>query len=215
MILKRLFDFTVSGIGLIALSPFLFLCALVIKALDPGPVFFVQERIGQGGVPFRMLKFRTMVVNNSGSSITVGADRRITKLGRFLRKFKIDELPQLINVLKGEMSFVGPRPELQKYVALYSPDEKAVLRLKPGITDLASFAFFDESELLAQAPDPEQFYIQTVMTEKIRINLAYAERANFMVDIVLISATVLRATGLRFDLFRWLNVPPPLLKVQA
>ncbi len=213
--LKRLFDFSVSLFGLIFFSPFLLVCAFLIRILDPGPVLFVQERIGLDGVPFRMLKFRTMRVGVSGASITVGGDQRITSIGRFLRKFKFDELPQLWNVLRGDMSFVGPRPEVRKYVEMYTDQQALVLHLKPGITDLASFAFFDESDLLASAPNPEAFYIKDVMPEKIRINLAYADRANFFVDLVLIAATVLRALGIKMNLFRWLDVRPPLLRVQA
>ncbi len=215
MILKRLFDFWVSFFGLVLLSPFLLLCALLVKAFDRGPVFFVQERVGYNGESFRMFKFRTMRVNNSGSAITIGSDQRITSIGRVLRRFKIDELPQLWNVLRGEMSFVGPRPEVRKYVEMYNSKQLEVLLLKPGITDLASFAFFDESDLLASAPNPEAFYIQEVMPEKIRINLEYADRANFFVDLYLILATVLRSVGIKFNLFRRLDVRPPLLRIQA
>lgn len=215
MSLKRLFDFYVSLFGLLILSPFLLLCALLIKIFDSGPIFFVQERVGLDGRPFQIFKFRTMRVNNEGSSITVGDDQRITPIGLWLRKFKIDELPQLWNVLRDEMSFVGPRPEVHRYVQMYTAQQAEVLHLKPGITDLASFAFFNESDLLASAPNPEAFYIQEVMSEKIRINLAYADRANFFVDLLLIAATVLRALGIKINLFRWLDVRPPLLRVQA
>lgn len=215
MTFKRLFDFYISFFGLIVLSPFLFLCALAIKIFDHGPVFFAQERVGLNGRAFRMLKFRTMRVHSEGASITVGGDDRITGIGRILRRFKIDELPQLWNVLRDEMSFVGPRPEIRKYVELYKPKQLEVLQLKPGITDLAAFAFFDESDLLASAANPETYYIQEVMPEKIRINLEYAERANFFIDLALIFATVLRSLGIKFNLFRWLDVRPPLMRVQA
>jgi lipopolysaccharide/colanic/teichoic acid biosynthesis glycosyltransferase len=144
-----------------------------------------------------------------GMSITVGGDRRITRLGRFLRKTKLDELPQLWNVLKGEMSFVGPRPEVAKYVDLYSPDQRRVLELRPGITDLASIGYFNESEMLKGSPDPETFYTGHIMPDKIRINLEYASKANPAVDFALIVLTVLRSFGVKPDLFAWLGITPP------
>lgn len=215
MMLKRLFDFYMSLFGLILLSPFLLVCAILLKVFDRGPVLFIQERIGKNGRAFNILKFRTMRINNDTNAITIGDDKRITKIGKFLRKFKIDELPQLWNVLRGEMSFVGPRPEIRKYVEMYDSNQAVVMSLKPGITDLASFAFFDEADLLASAANPEAFYVKEVMPEKIRINLEYADRANFFLDIYLIVATVLRALGIRTNLFRQLDIRPPLVRIQA
>lgn len=215
MMLKRLFDFYMSLFGLILLSPFLLVCAILLKVFDRGPVLFIQERIGKNGRAFKILKFRTMRINNDTNAITIGDDKRITKIGKFLRRFKIDELPQLWNVLRGEMSFVGPRPEIRKYVEMYDSNQAVVMSLKPGITDLASFAFFDEADLLASAANPEAFYVKEVMPEKIRINLEYADRANFFLDIYLIVATVLRALGIRTNLFRQLDIRPPLVRIQA
>ena len=190
---KRLFDLGTAGLGLIAIAPALAVMALGVKLSDGGPVFYRQERVGRGGKPFRIWKFRTMVPNADrlGLSITRGGDSRITRIGRVLRRFKLDELPQLWNVLVGEMSFVGPRPEVARYVALYSPEQRQVLELKPGITDPASLAFRDEESMLAAASDPERFYIDTCMPRKIEINLAYARRATFWTDLWVILQTVI------------------------
>ena len=202
--MKRTMDILLSAVGLLLLSPI-----LLVLAICAG--FYVQERIGRFGRPFRMYKFRTMVrhADRLGPSITVDGDKRITRLGRFLRKTKLDELPQLWNVLKGDMSLVGPRPEVERYVTLYSPEQKRVLELRPGITDLASFAYFNESEILKASPDPERFYIGQIMPDKIRINLAYAAKANPVVDLLLIVTTVLRSFGVKPDLFSWLGIAPP------
>jgi lipopolysaccharide/colanic/teichoic acid biosynthesis glycosyltransferase len=211
--MKRLLDLVFSLLGLLLLWPLFILLAVVIKGFDEGPVLFVQERTGRGGKAFRMLKFRTMqLVQAQSSELTVGADARITPPGKWLRRLKFDELPQLLNVLKGEMSLVGPRPEVPKYTALYSEEQRQVLRLKPGITDPASFAFFDESSLLSRYADPERFYREQLMGEKIRINLAYAAKANSWTDVVLILATIGRAVGLHVDLFHWLKISPPQIK---
>ncbi len=208
--IKRIFDFICSGCGLVMLAPFFAVIAVLIKREDGGPVFYRQSRVGLNGRPFFMLKFRSMIVNaDRGSALTVGADSRITPVGGFLRRLKLDELPQLINVFCGEMSLVGPRPEVARYVEAYSPDQREVLRLKPGITDPASFAFFDESELLGQAADPEVFYIQQLMPEKIRINLAYGARANLFTDLLLIFATVGRIFGVKLDIFSFLKLESP------
>lgn len=206
--IKRTLDIVLASAGLIVLGPLFVVTAVVIKLYDFGPVFFIQERIGRFGKPFRMVKFRSMKVNNSGPQLTASGDSRITPLGGILRALKLDELPQLWNVLKGEMSFVGPRPEVAKYVELYTREQEKVLELTPGITDLASFAFFNESSLLAAAGDPEKFYRERLIPEKIRLNLAYAERANVLTDLHLILATVLRSLGWRQDLFRQLNITP-------
>lgn len=189
---KRAFDLFWSALGLAALSPLLLLVALLVKLEDRGPVFFRQVRVGRGGRPFRIWKFRTMVVDaeRRGRALTVGQDTRITRIGRFLRSTKLDELPQLINVLAGEMSLVGPRPEVPRYVERYTEAQRAILGLRPGITDLASIKYRNESDLLGQAEDPEATYVQVVLPDKIRINLAYAARAGVGSDFLVILATL-------------------------
>lgn len=189
---KRAFDLFWSALGLAALSPLLLLVALLVKLEDRGPVFFRQVRVGRGGRPFRIWKFRTMVVDaeRRGRALTVGQDTRITRIGRFLRSTKLDELPQLINVLVGEMSLVGPRPEVPRYVERYTEAQRAILGLRPGITDLASIKYRNESDLLGQAEDPEATYVQVVLPDKIRINLAYAARAGVGSDFLVILATL-------------------------
>ena len=159
---KRCFDITFSGLGLLALSPLLLVISVLVKVSDCGPAFYRQQRVGRGGVPFRIWKFRTMVVNAEklGLSVTKDGDPRITRMGRLLRKTKLDELPQLWNVLVGEMSFVGPRPEVQRYVDRYSAEQRQILELKPGITDLATLEFRNEEELLATASDTEKLYLE-------------------------------------------------------
>ena len=191
---KRTFDLCLTLPGLLLVSPVLLVAAALIWCDDRGPVFFRQQRVGRGGAAFAMWKFRTMVVNAEqlGKQITIGRDPRITRVGAWLRKTKIDELPQLFNVITGEMSLVGPRPEVPRYVALYSPEQRRVLELPPGITDLASIKYRRESELLAAAEDPERTYIEEVMPEKIRINLAYAERASLAADAFVILQTLLK-----------------------
>ncbi len=199
MTAKRIFDLIFTVPGLIVLLPFFVLIALWIKLDSKGPVFYRQERVGRYGETFKIYKFRTMVKNADkiGGAITIGDDPRITKSGKFLRKYKIDELPQLINVLKGEMSLVGPRPEVIKYVNLYTSEQKEVLNLMPGITDPASIKYRNENILLAASRDtyeasydPEQVYIQEIMPDKIRINLEYASRATIFTDFKVIVKTI-------------------------
>jgi lipopolysaccharide/colanic/teichoic acid biosynthesis glycosyltransferase len=189
---KRTFDLFWSLLGLALLSPLLVLVALAVKLEDGGPVFFRQSRIGRGGGPFRIWKFRTMVVDAErlGRSITVGEDPRITRAGRFLRRTKLDEFPQLLNVVAGDMSLVGPRPEVPKYVDLYTEDQRAILALRPGITDLASIKYRHESELLAEAQNPDETYVQTILPDKLRINQAYAAQAGLWSDFLVILATL-------------------------
>lgn len=189
---KRAFDLLASAAGLLLLSPLFGAIALVVKLGDGGPVLFRQERVGRGGRPFHMWKFRTMVTDADGDGLllTVGPDRRITPVGRVLRRVKLDELPQLVNVLAGDMSLVGPRPEVARYVAMYTPEQRRVLDLVPGITDPASVKYRDESRLLGEAADPELAYVHEVMPDKIRINLEYAERATVVGDVRLILATL-------------------------
>lgn len=195
--LKRLFDFVASSIGLLILFPFFILIALLIKVDSPGPVFYLQERVGKNRVLFKLFKFRTMRVgSDKAAAITIGArDSRITQIGFWLRKFKLDELPQLINVWKGEMSLVGPRPELKKFVDLYTPDQLQVISVKPGITDYASIQFKNENELLEGKADPIDFYIREIMPVKLELNLKYIQRQSFWLDIKIIFQTI-------FSIFR-------------
>ena len=190
--LKRLFDVLCAGVGLAVLFPLGVLLALVIKLSDGGPIFYRQVRVGRFGKPFRILKFRSMVVNADrlGLPLTKGEDGRITRIGRLLRRTKLDELPQLWNVLVGEMSFVGPRPEVPKYVERYSPEQRQILQLRPGITDMASMLFRNEAELLRGTGDVEGFYLRYCLPKKIELNLAYAERANVVQDIWIILQTL-------------------------
>ncbi len=191
LLLKRAFDLLVSTVSIVVLSPVLLIIALAIKLDSPGPVFYRQQRIGRNGAPFAILKFRTMVVDADRLGLlTIGRDARITRVGRFLRKTKLDELAQLFNVFIGEMSLVGPRPEVPKYVALYTDEQRAVLALKPGITDLASIRYRDENALLGQSTDPERVYIDEVMPAKLAINLDYLAHFSFWGDIGLLFATV-------------------------
>lgn len=189
---KRCFDVAASAVGLLAISPLLFLIALCIKLSDWGPVFFFQERIGWKGVPFKIIKFRTMIPNAErlGLSITKDGDPRVTGCGRFLRKTKLDELPQLFNVLIGQMSFVGPRPEVARYVANYTSEQRMVLLLKPGITDLATLEFRNEESLLSEARDAERFYREFCVPRKIELNLDYSKRANLWQDLKIILHTL-------------------------
>lgn len=189
---KRGFDVAAAGIGLLAVSPLLALAALLVKLDDGGPVFFGQTRVGRGGHPFTIWKLRTMVpdAESRGRALTVGGDPRITRVGRWLRRFKVDELPQLWNVLRGEMSLVGPRPEVPRYVALYTPDQRRVLDLVPGITDPASIRFRDESTLLAASSDPEALYLHEILPQKLDLALRYAGQANLRSDIGVLIRTV-------------------------
>lgn len=196
--LKRVFDIVSSGIGLLCLCPLFFILAIWIKCDSKGPVFYRQSRIGrrkkgrQELIEFRIFKFRSMRLGSDKKGlITVGGrDPRVTRSGYFIRKYKLDELPQLINVFNGDMSIVGPRPEVRKYVELYTSEQLHVLDVRPGITDLASIRYSNENELLASAEDPERFYISTVMPDKLRINLEYVAKHNFLYDISLIFKTL-------------------------
>ena len=190
--LKRLMDIVLSGVALAVLWPVLLIVALAIRIDDPGPVFYRQVRVGRGGKEFRIFKFRTMVVDadKKGLSITVGRDSRITRVGAFLRKTKLDELAQLLNVCLGDMSFVGPRPEVPRYVEMYTPYQRQVLLVRPGITDYASIAYRNENDLLAGAEDPERMYIDVIMPDKIELNMKYLREISPVADIRLILATV-------------------------
>lgn len=189
--MKRLFDIIASGLGLIVLSPLFLVLAIWIKLDSKGPVFYRQVRVGFKNKDFRIFKFRSMRVGaDKGSLVTIGGhDPRVTKSGYFIRKFKFDELPQLINVFLGDMSLVGPRPEVRHYVDYWTPEQMHVLDVRPGITDPASIKFRNENELMEQAEDPEKYYIEVIMQEKIKLYLEYVEKHSFLYDIGLIFKT--------------------------
>lgn len=194
--LKRACDVVVAAIGLAALSPLLASIALVVRLDSRGPVFFRAQRIGMAGRTFTMLKFRTMVADATarGPRITTGDDPRITRIGRLLRRAHLDELPQLVNVLRGDMSLVGPRPEAPAFVALYPPEAQAILRVRPGITGLAQLVFRDESRVLV-GEDAEERYVRRVLPAKLRIDLAYVEHASLALDLWLLLLTALAVAG--------------------
>lgn len=189
--LKRIFDITLSLFGLIILLPFMLIIAILIKFDSKGPIFFKQIRVTKGGREFKILKYRTMRVGSDKySQITVGKDERITKIGSFLRKYKLDEIPQLINVLIGDMSLVGPRPEVPKYVALYTDEQKEILKVRAGITDYASIEFSNENDLLALEKDSEKAYIEKIMPKKIELNKKYLSEISVLTDIKIILLTI-------------------------
>jgi lipopolysaccharide/colanic/teichoic acid biosynthesis glycosyltransferase len=189
---KRVFDLLLAIVGLLLLWPLFLLVWVVIKIDDGGPVLFHQDRVGKDGIIFKILKFRTMQMTapGKGPSVTAKGDVRITRTGQWLRRSKIDEFPQLWNVIRGDMSFVGPRPEVPHYVALYTEAQRKVLALRPGITDEASIEFRDEEKLLAASADHERFYIEHCMPRKIAVNLAYAQRATLLRDLGVILRTL-------------------------
>lgn len=189
--MKRLFDIIASGLGLIVLSPLFAVLAVWIKADSPGPVFYRQTRVGRGNRDFRLYKFRSMRPDSDRLGlITVGGhDPRVTRSGYYIRKYKLDEFPQLINVFLGDMSLVGPRPEVRKYVDMYTPEQMRVLSVRPGITSLASIRYRNENDILAAASDPDRCYIEQVMPDKLAIDLEYVDRATFWNDIKLIFST--------------------------
>ncbi|MEJ2902215.1 sugar transferase [Pedobacter panaciterrae] len=192
MIAKRVFDIVFSLGGMFFLSPMFIVVVILLKLDSKGSIFYKQLRVGLNQKNFKLIKFRTMYTDSDRAGLlTIGDhDSRITKVGCWLRKYKIDELPQLINILKGEMSFVGPRPEVLKYVELYDASQIKVLSVKPGITDWASIQYIDENELLAAAEDPESFYINTIIPSKITQNLKYIDHHNLWVDLKIISYTL-------------------------
>lgn len=189
--MKRLFDILASGLGLIVLSPLFLILAIWIKLDSKGPVFYRQVRVGKDNKDFRIFKFRSMRVgSDKGSLVTIGGrDPRVTRSGYWIRKFKLDELPQLINVFIGDMSLVGPRPEVRHYVDYWTPEQMHVLDVRPGITDPASIKFRNENELMEKAEDPEKYYIEVIMQEKIKLYLEYVEHHSFWGDIGLIFKT--------------------------
>lgn len=189
--MKRCFDIVASGCGLLVLSPVLLAVALWIKLDSKGPVFYRQVRVGRHNKDFRIFKFRSMRVGaDKGSLVTIGGrDPRVTRSGYFIRKYKLDELPQLINVFTGDMSLVGPRPEVRHYVDYWTPQQMHVLDVRPGITDPASIKFRNENELLEEAENPEDYYINVIMQEKLRLYMEYVENASFLYDLKLIFKT--------------------------
>ena len=192
MIRKRIFDIFFSILGLILLSPLLLVVSIFIKIDSKGSIFFKQLRVGQGGKQFFTYKFRTMVqdAEKRGARLTSAKDSRITTAGKILRKYKIDELPQLINVLKGEMSFVGPRPELPEYVDLFREEYEIILRVKPGITDIASIKYLDESELMKDDDSAEKVYVNDILPQKIELYKRYVEKRSLSLDLYLIILTL-------------------------
>ena len=197
MFLKRLFDIVASFCGIVILFPLIVIVSILIKLTSKGPVLFKQVRVTKNGRLFKIYKFRTMRENSGGNKqITVGNDSRITGIGHILRKTKLDELPQLFNVLKGEMSLVGPRPEVPKYVELYTEEQREILKVSAGITDYASIYFSNESELLGEAENPEEFYIKKIMPYKIELNKKYIKEIGIVTDIKLIILTILKILGL-------------------
>ena len=189
--MKRIFDIVASGIGLILLSPLFVILAIWIKCDSIGPVFYKKVRVGRNNMDFQLFKFRSMRVGSDKKGlITVGGhDPRITRSGYYIRKYKLDEFPQLINVFKGDMSLVGPRPEVRKYVDMYTEEQMHVLDVRPGITDLASIRYRNENELLERVNDPDKYYVEVIMPDKLRINLEYVARHSFTFDIRLIFQT--------------------------
>ena len=195
--LKRLFDIIASLCGLLILSPLLILIALFIVLGSGFPVFYLQNRVGKNNQDFKLFKFRTMYVDaDKKGLLTVGGrDPRVTPVGYYLRKFKLDELPQLFNVLFGSMSLVGPRPEVRKYVEMYNEDQKRVLEVKPGITDYASLEYINENEILAKSENPEQTYINEIMPAKLKLNMRYINEAGLLTDLTIITRTVQKIVG--------------------
>ena len=190
---KRIFDIIFATMGILVSAPLFLIAGILIKITTPGPIFFTQKRIGRGWVPFNIYKFRTMIYNTSrpGFYITIHEDSRITSIGKLLRVLKIDELPQFINVLRGNMSLVGPRPELPHFIDYYKKDFESILSVRPGMTDLASVIFFNESSLLDKNNHPEEFYIKSILPRKIKISKTYVEKKNFYLDIKIIFVTLM------------------------
>ena len=191
MAVKRIFDVCCAAVGLVLTSPILLAASVAVGTTSPGGVLFRQERMGRGGKPFTIYKFRSMRKDNAGLKITTGHDARVTTVGKFLRKSKIDELPQLWNVLKGDMSFVGPRPEVKEYTDLYNEEQRQIFLVRPGITDLASIEFRNENDLLTNSDDPNRTYIEEIMPRKIDLGLTYIENLSLGYDIKLILRTLI------------------------
>ena len=197
--MKRAFDLIVATLAVLVLLPLLLLLAVAVALTSPGGAFFAQTRVGKGGTEFRLLKFRSMRPGSEAKGqLTVGGrDPRITAVGHFLRKTKLDELPQLFNILKGEMSLVGPRPEVPNYVALYSAEQRQVLQVRPGLTDYASLEYFEENALLGASENPEETYIQEIMPAKLALNTKYIEDMGLGTDLKILLRTAVRIVGRR------------------
>lgn len=191
LFVKRMFDVILSTLGLLMFSPLFLLAAIAVGVSSPGGVFFCQKRIGKDEKPFMIYKFRSMRKDNAGLKITTGDDERITPVGRILRKTKIDELPQLWNVWKGDMSLVGPRPEVEEYTRLYNAEQRQIFLVRPGITDSASIAFRNENEFLSASVDPDRTYVEEILPRKIELGLAYIEHISLCYDMRLICKTLL------------------------
>ena len=191
---KRIFDIIASSLGLMVCLPLFGLVGVLIKASSPGPIFFKQERLGQYCKPFRLIKFRTMQVDEASyqKQFTPGDENRITWIGKFLRRTKLDELPELVNVLMGHMSFVGPRPEVPKYLDGYKERFSRVLQIKPGITDYATIKYRNEEEVLAECADPEWTYLNKILPDKLELNQKYLDNISFFTDLKILSSTLLR-----------------------
>lgn len=196
--MKRIFDILISSIGVIFLMLIFLLISILIKLDSEGKIFYFQERIGEDAKPFRLMKFRTMYSNSDKKGLlTVGMrDSRITRIGYYLRKYKLDELPQLINVLIGDMSLVGPRPEVRKYVNQYSEEDLIVLSVRPGITDYASLKFINENELLSMSENPEETYIKEILPIKLKLNKQYLKEHNIWIDLKIMFETVIKIIDL-------------------
>ena len=192
MLFKRIFDILFSFLGLILLFPVFAIIAILIKLFSPGPVFFQQERIGRFGEKFKILKFRSMRTNHNGNSISIKGESRITPIGAILRKYKLDELPELWNVLRGDMSFVGPRPDVPEYAFRLSEEERLILNLRPGITGPASLKYANEEEILSMVPDPVMYYNEIIWKDKVRLNVEYCRTRSFISDTLIIFCTIFR-----------------------
>jgi len=194
MMIKRVFDLVLSFVGIVLLLPFFIIIYILIPLGSKGNPVYVQKRVGRNGAEFLMYKFRTMVANSSSEGLlTIGVkDVRITNIGRFLRKYKIDELLQLFNIIQGTMSFVGPRPEVRKYVNFYTSEQKKVLSIRPGLTDNASIEFSNENEILGQAENPQKEYVEVIMQKKLKLNLMYLEKQSIFTDIKIIFLTLIK-----------------------
>jgi lipopolysaccharide/colanic/teichoic acid biosynthesis glycosyltransferase len=192
---RRALDVATAAAGLAVLGPVLVGIGALVRLTSPGPALFRQERVGRDGRPFEILKFRTMVAGGQGPQVTRAGDARVTRVGRLLRRTKLDELPQLVNVLRGDMSLVGPRPEVPRYVAMYTPEQRRVLSVRPGITDWASIAYADEEAVLARYPDLERAYVEEVMPRKLALNLRYLERRGLATDLAILWQTARALVG--------------------
>jgi lipopolysaccharide/colanic/teichoic acid biosynthesis glycosyltransferase len=188
--LKRAIDLAASATALVALAPLLALTAVSVRLTSPGPVLFRQERLGRGGRPFQVLKFRTMTSGLDGPAITAAGDKRVTHVGRWLRRYKLDELPQLLNVLRGDMSLVGPRPEVRRYVEMFASEYERILTVRPGITDLAAIEYRHEEEILAASDDPERTYVERILPAKISLYNTYIETMSLATDVNITLATL-------------------------